>query len=181
MRCAADNRLPEFRCFLGIGRTEYQDDTYQTWRTEMLRFVTPGNACGQPHGRLLRPSALPLAQSAKLPITAKPGRPPPAGADGRAGADGMLAIITPPSLYGVIPLHLKAAGLEPSPYAHRHGRSLSAMTDSARELNRIYASAFEEHQITVSTTLLARTAQNILAFRFALFSSRFGTVTTSTT
>lgn len=37
-----DNRLPEDFAVLGIGRTEYQDDTYRTYiRTEMERFVTP--------------------------------------------------------------------------------------------------------------------------------------------
>ena len=37
-----DNRLPEDFAVLGIGRTEYQDDTYRTYiRTEMERFVAP--------------------------------------------------------------------------------------------------------------------------------------------
>lgn len=43
---------------------------------------------------------------------------------GEQEPDGMLYYLaTPPSLYGVIPLHLKAAGTEPSPYAHHRGEA----------------------------------------------------------
>lgn len=44
---------------------------------------------------------------------------------GEAGGPDACCTIWPlrPSLYGVIPLHLKAAGTEPSPYAHHRGEA----------------------------------------------------------
>lgn len=80
----------------------------------------------------------------------------------------LFYLATPPSLYGVIPLHLKTAGLN-----RKHTRIIVEKPfgydlKSAQELNHIYASVFEESQIyRIDHFLGKETAQNILAFRFA--------------
>ena len=88
---------------------------------------------------------------------------------GEKAPDNLLFYLaTPPSLYGVIPLHLKKAGLN-----RKHTRIIVEKPfgydlKSAQELNKIYASVFEEHQIyRIDHFLGKETAQNILAFRFA--------------
>ena len=164
-----DNRLPEDFAVLGIGRTEYQDDTYRTYiRTEMERFVTPeehadnrmSDFCDRLHYLSLNPAE--AADYGKLAARLQE-------LTGEQEPDGMLYYLaTPPSLYGVIPLHLKAAGLNRPHTRIIVEKPFGYDLDSARELNRIYASVFEEHQIyRIDHFLGKETAQNILAFRFA--------------
>ena len=67
---------------------------------------------------------------------------------GEQEPDGMLYYLaTPPSLYGVIPLHLKAAHLNRPHTRIIVEKPFGYDLESARELNRIYASVFEEQQI----------------------------------
>ena len=164
-----DNRLPEDFAVLGIGRTEYQDDTYRTYiRTEMERFVAPeehadnrmADFCDRLHYLSLNPAE--AADYGKLAARLQE-------LTGEQEPDGMLYYLaTPPSLYGVIPLHLKAAGLNRPHTRIIVEKPFGYDLDSARELNRIYASVFEEHQIyRIDHFLGKETAQNILAFRFA--------------
>ena len=160
-----DNRLPEDFAVLGIGRTEYQDDTYRTYiRTEMERFVAPeehadnrmADFCDRLHYLSLNPAG--AADYGKLAARLQE-------LTGEQEPDGMLYYLaTPPSLYGVIPLHLKAAGLN-------------------RPHTRIIVEKPFGTRFTVSTTSWARKPRRIF-WRSAsptVFSSRFGTVTTSTT
>ncbi len=80
----------------------------------------------------------------------------------------LFYLATPPSLYGVVPLHLKAAGLNTPHSRIIVEKPFGYDLESARELNRIYASVFNEHQIyRIDHFLGKETAQNVLAFRFA--------------
>lgn len=80
----------------------------------------------------------------------------------------LFYLATPPSLYGVIPLHLKAAGLNRPDTRIIVEKPFGYDLESARKLNSIYTSVFKEHQIyRIDHFLGKETAQNILAFRFA--------------
>lgn len=81
---------------------------------------------------------------------------------------------TPPSLYGVIPLHLKSVGL------NDEGTDKNAVKriiiekpfgydlKSAEDLNNIYRSVFKEHQLyRIDHFLGKETVQDIMALRFA--------------
>ena len=59
----------------------------------------------------------------------------------------LFYLATPPSLYGVIPLHLKAAGLNRPDTRIIVEKPFGYDLESARKLNSIYASVFKEHQI----------------------------------
>ena len=143
-----DNRLPEGFAVLGIGRTGYRDDTYRTYiRTEMERFVASEEHAG---GRMtdfcnhlyylsLNPAE--AADYGNLDARLRE-------LTGEQEPDGMLYYLaTPPSLYGVIPLHLKTARLNRPHTRIIVEKPFGYDLESARELNRIYASVFEEHQI----------------------------------
>ncbi len=77
-------------------------------------------------------------------------------------------LATPPSLYGVVPLHLKETGLNTPGSRIIVEKPFGYNLESALELNKIYASAFQENQVyRIDHFLGKETAQNILAFRFA--------------
>ena len=90
----------------------------------------------------------------------------------------LFYLATPPSLYGVIPLHLKAAGLNRPDTRIIVEKPFGYDLESARKLNSIYASVFKEHQIyRIDHFLGKETAQNILASVLPTESSnRYGTV-----
>ena len=82
--------------------------------------------------------------------------------------DLLFYLATPPSLYGVIPLHLKAVGLNGQGSRIIVEKPFGYDLESAKLLNATYASVFEEHQIyRIDHFLGKETAQNLLAFRFA--------------
>lgn len=162
-------RLPENFTLLGVGRTGYQDDTYRAYiRTELERSLAleevPAELvdgfCRCLHYLSMNPGdGLRLCQAEY----------PASGVDRVSQPDGILYYLaTPPSLYGVIPLHLKAVGLNRPHTSIIVEKPFGYDLGSARELNLLYASAFEEHQIyRIDHFLGKETAQNILAFRFA--------------
>ena len=161
-----DNRLPEGFAILGIGRTDYADETYRDYiLNELEHFVTSAEVgmkefCTHLHYLSMDPAieeGYGTLDSRLQEIT------------GEKEPDNLLFYLaTPPSLYGVIPLHLKTAGLN-----RKHTRIIVEKPfgydlKSAQELNHIYASVFEESQIyRIDHFLGKETAQNILAFRFA--------------
>lgn len=80
----------------------------------------------------------------------------------------LFYLSTPPSLYGVIPQHLKAAGLNTAGARIIVEKPFGYDLNSAQELNHIYANVFREEQIyRIDHFLGKETAQNLLAFRFA--------------
>ena len=177
-------RLPEGFSILGIGRTGYTDETYREYMYNALALLSATTA---PDPEYVRNASSSSSASVRTGAEAFCSHlyylsTDPAQAEGytllahrlqelsgEQEPDNLLFYLaTPPSLYGVIPLHLKAAGL------NRHGARIIVEKPfgydlkSAQELNRIYASVFEEHQIyRIDHFLGKETAQNILAFRFA--------------
>ncbi len=90
-------------------------------------------------------------------------------------ANYIFYLATPPRLYGVIPRHLAQVDLNRG-YAHGTERIRRIVIEkpfgydlaSARKLNEVYTSAFEEHQLyRIDHFLGKETAQNIMALRFA--------------
>ena len=161
-----DNRLPEEFSILGIGRTDYADDTYRDYiLNELEHFVTPAEVGMKEFCTHLHYLSIDLAKEEGYEMLGKRLQE----ITGEKAPDNLLFYLaTPPSLYGVIPLHLKKAGLN-----RKHTRIIVEKPfgydlKSAQELNKIYASVFEEHQIyRIDHFLGKETAQNILAFRFA--------------
>lgn len=177
-------RLPEGFSILGIGRTGYTDETYREYMHDAL---APLSATTAPNPEYVRDASSSSSASVRTGAEAFCNHLhylsiDPAQTEGytllahrlqefsgEQEPDNLLFYLaTPPSLYGVIPLHLKTAGL------NRHGvriiveKPFGYDLKSAQELNRIYASVFEEHQIyRIDHFLGKETAQNILAFRFA--------------
>lgn len=164
-----DERLAGDFSILGISRTAYTDSEYRAYiLTELRTFVKAEDQNPEWMERF-------ISHLYYLPID-------PADAvgyrqlrdrlvelTGQQEPDNLLFYLaTPPSLYGVIPLHLKAVGLN-------HGRARVIVEkpfgydlESAKALNQTYASVFEEHQIyRIDHFLGKETAQNLLAFRFA--------------
>lgn len=80
----------------------------------------------------------------------------------------LFYLATPPSLYGVVPCHLQAVGLNTPGSRIIVEKPFGYNLESARELNAIYREVFEEKQIyRIDHFLGKETAQNLLAFRFA--------------
>ena len=80
----------------------------------------------------------------------------------------LFYLATPPSLYGVIPLHLKKWKLNTKNSRIIVEKPFGYDLESAQKLNKIYSSVFEERQIyRIDHFLRKETAQNLLAFRFA--------------
>ena len=162
-------RLPEGFSILGIGRTEYTDARYQEYiMSELSKFVASKEQvedkmrdfCSHLHYQTLDPAEVEgyhLLDGRLQEFT------------GEQKPDNLLFYLaTPPSLYGVIPLHLKAAGLNRPDTRIIVEKPFGYDLESARKLNSIYASVFKEHQIyRIDHFLGKETAQNILAFRFA--------------
>lgn len=164
-----DGRLPDDFTILGIGRTEYEDDKYRAYiLKELERFITPEEQSGEKmadfcrHLNYLTMNPADVEEYSRLNSCLQT-------LTGEGEPDNLLFYLaTPPSLYGVIPLHLKTAHLN-----RPHSRIIVEKPfgydlESARNLNRVYSSVFEEHQIyRIDHFLGKETAQNILAFRFA--------------
>ncbi len=164
-----NQRLKGGFSILGVARTAYSDDDYRTYILgELHRFVKTAE-----QDEVLFNAF--VSHLYYLPLD-------PAKAEGYGGLrdrlkeltrsdepDNLLYYLaTPPSLYGVVPLHLKEAGLNTPGARIIVEKPFGYNLESALELNRIYASAFEERQVyRIDHFLGKETAQNILAFRFA--------------
>ncbi len=94
--------------------------------------------------------------------------------DGGTGGNRLFYLATPPSFFPQIVQHLGASGLATPKFP---GKSWTRIvvekpfgrdTESARELNRILTSVFQEEQIyRIDHYLGKETVQNLLVFRFA--------------
>lgn len=170
-----NHRTPERFSVLGIGRTKYDDNTFRTFMHEqLLHFIKPEEVdekvlddfikllhyqsmdpSKQEDYKLLEPRLHKLDAEIKNP------------------GNYLYYLATPPSLYGVIPQHLKKVGLNKSGEKEGFKRIIVEKPfgydlESARELTRIYRTAFEEDQIfRIDHFLGKETVQNILALRFA--------------
>lgn len=164
-----DKRIDNEFSILGIGRTEYNDEKYRSYIfDELKRFLKSEEQQEEIitsfTSRLHYLSMDPSAENDYIHLLTRlqelTGEEQPANI--------LYYLATPPSLYGVVPLHLKKN--------HLNGKQTRIIVEkpfgydlkSALELNRIYMSAFQERQIyRIDHFLGKETAQNILAFRFA--------------
>lgn len=162
-------RLPEEFEILGVGRTVYEDADYRTYiYNEMEKFVKSEEQnkekmdafVGHLHYLAIDPALESGYGQLRLRIEELSG-------DSRPD-DLLFYLATPPSLYGVIPLHLKSVHLNKGRARIIVEKPFGYDLESAEKLNKIYASVFDEHQIyRIDHFLGKETAQNLLAFRFA--------------
>ena len=164
-----EKRLTGEFSILGIGRTIYSDDNYRSYILEELQQFVKSE---EQDTALMASFVFHLYY---LPMD-------PAKEEGypqlrqrlveltnEVDPDNLLFYLaTPPSLYGVVPIYLKAAGLNTPHSRIIVEKPFGYDLESALELNKTYASVFNEHQIyRIDHFLGKETAQNVLAFRFA--------------
>lgn len=164
-----ENRLPDDFAILGIGRTEYKDEAFRAYiHKELERFVaakerveeTINEFCNHLNYQTMDPADAQQYDALGSRLQALTG--------GEDSGNYLFYLATPPSLYGVIPLHLKAAHLNTPQSRIIVEKPFGYDLESAQNLNQIYSSVFDEHQIyRIDHFLGKETAQNILAFRFA--------------
>lgn len=162
-------RISSSFLLLGIGRTEYNDEKYRAYILDELKdFVSDQEQDEKMmkkftsclHYLSMDPSE--EENYEKLVIRLRK-------LAGENYLDNILYYLaTPPSLYGVIPLHLKKYHLNSKNSRIIVEKPFGYDLKSAQKLNHIYTSAFNEHQIyRIDHFLGKETAQNMLAFRFA--------------
>ncbi len=163
------NRLTGTYTILGIGRTSYTDDSYQAYiLNELKTFVQPGDQGEESMrafaGHLRYLSMDPAEEAGYTNLRERLQQ-----LTGEVQPDNLLFYLaTPPSLYGVVPLHLKKQKLNQGRARIIVEKPFGYDLESAQKLNRVYASVFKEHQIyRIDHFLGKETAQNLLAFRFA--------------
>ena len=140
-----DKRLTGDFSILGIGRTIYSDENYRSYILEELQqfvkadeqdTVLMSSFVSHLYYLPLDPAkeeGYPLLRERLVELT------------NEVDPDNLLFYLaTPPSLYGVVPLHLKAAGLNTPHSRIIVEKPFGYDLESARELNRIYASVFNE-------------------------------------
>ena len=164
-----EKRLTGEFSILGIGRTVYSDDNYRSYILEELQqFVkseeqdTALMASFVSHLYYLpmdpaKEEGYPQLRQRLVELT------------NEVDPDNLLFYLaTPPSLYGVVPLYLKAAGLNTPHSRIIVEKPFGYDLESALELNKTYASVFNEHQIyRIDHYLGKETVQNILVLRFS--------------
>ncbi len=164
-----EKRLEGDFSIVGVGRTSYSDSEYRTY---ILRELQAFIKAEEQDEKLMDEFITHLCYISMDPalesgytvlkerlIELSGGEEP---------NDLLFYLATPPSLYGVIPLHLKAVGLNGQGSRIIVEKPFGYDLESAKLLNATYASVFEEHQIyRIDHFLGKETAQNLLAFRFA--------------
>ena len=154
---------------LGVGRTAYTDDAYRSYmKEELYQSVKPEKQETELMNgflSLINYLTLDPAQESKYSLLKKK----LVNLTGESEPNDLLFYLsTPPSLYGIIPLCLKKVGLNTKGARIIVEKPFGYDLKSAQNLNLIYASVFEEHQIyRIDHFLGKETVQNLLAFRFA--------------
>ena len=169
-------RLPEHFAILGLSRTEFTDEGYrERIRAQLLRYVKPEEVDEeQIHSfiHLLYYFSMDPADSDAYLLL----QPKLLELDKIIGncEHYLYYLATPPSLYGLIPQHLKKVGLNLDKGIKGKKRIIVEKPfgydlDTALELSNIYyKDAFREDQIfRIDHYLGKETVQNILALRFA--------------
>lgn len=162
-------RLTDGFAIVGASRTTYTDDEYREYILEQMHLYVKAN---EPDDKRFREF---VSHVYYQPLD-------PAKADGYEALRRKLSFVTgvkdpdnllfylatPPSLYGVVPLHLKSVGLNTPGSRIIVEKPFGYSLESALELNDVYRQVFDERQIyRIDHFLGKETAQNILAFRFA--------------
>lgn len=164
-----DNRLPKEFSILGVGRTVYSDSQYRSYiLDEIKKFIKEEDRnetwIDAFISHLYYLSIDPAIESEYGLLSCRLEE-----LGGEERPDNVLFYLaTPPSLYGVIPLHLKKWKLNTKNSRIIVEKPFGYDLESAQKLNKIYSSVFEERQIyRIDHFLGKETAQNLLAFRFA--------------
>lgn len=164
-----DNRLPKEFSILGVGRTVYSDSQYRSYiLDEIKKFIKEEDQnetwIDAFISHLYYLSIDPAIESEYGLLSC---RLEELGGEERPN-NVLFYLATPPSLYGVIPLHLKKWKLNTKNSRIIVEKPFGYDLESAQKLNKIYSSVFEERQIyRIDHFLGKETAQNLLAFRFA--------------
>lgn len=164
-----NNRLQDGFAIVGAARTAYTDDEFRQYvLAAMHEFIKPADHderrfadfVAHVHYQPLDPSRPEGYADLRQKLIAVTGEEQP---------DNLLFYLaTPPSLYGVVPLHLKSVGLNTPGSRIIVEKPFGYSLDSAVQLGKVYESVFDERQIfRIDHFLGKETAQNILAFRFA--------------
>lgn len=169
-------KMPEKFAVLGAARTEYTDEGYRRHICENLKkYIKPTEFDPEYAERFLQsvyyetmdPSLADYYPGLKKRLNIL---------DEKIGNPGnyLYYLATPPVLYETIPLLLQSINLHrPSPGKEGFKRIIIEKPfgrdlESARQLDRIYTSIFNENQIfRIDHFLGKETVQNILALRFA--------------
>lgn len=187
------NRMPKRFAILGLGRTKYEERAYRDYLKESLqRYLHEGeyqealasDFLDRVYYHTMDPSLEEEYVGLKSYLESLDKLIENRG-------NYIYYLSTPPNLYGIVPLHLQAVGLNLEEYRDAEGSEISrdawrnGDTDrpirriviekpfgfdlkSAEELNNIYRSVFQEHQLyRIDHFLGKETVQNIMALRFA--------------
>ena len=164
-----DNRLPKEFSILGVGRTVYSDSQYRSYILDEIKKFNKEEDQNETWidafiSHLYYLSIDPAVESEYGLLSCRLEE-----LGGEERPDNVLFYLaTPPSLYGVIPLHLKKWKLNTKNSRIIVEKPFGYDLESAQKLNKIYSSVFEERQIyRIDHFLGKETAQNLLAFRFA--------------
>lgn len=163
------HRLSDAFVIIGVGRTSYSDSDYREYIDKELRqFVKSEEqevlSMKEFVDHLHYLTADPAIQESYPALYRRIEQLN----DGQPTDNLLFYLATPPSLYGIIPLHLKSVKLNEGNARIIVEKPFGYDLTSAHELNRIYVSVFQEHQIyRIDHFLGKETAQNLLAFRFA--------------
>ena len=167
-------KLPHRFAVLALGRTDYTDDSYRPHLDEALQmYLAEGEYDASLAEQLLSSVyylAMDPAEQSDYPRLVERLSQLDKQIDNPANY--IYYLSTPPLLYGVVPQHLKHVGLN-----SEEGGALRRIViekpfgydlASALELNEIYRSAFQEHQLyRIDHFLGKETVQDIMALRFA--------------
>ncbi len=164
-----DNRLNDDFAILGVGRSDYSDETYQAYQHEqLLKFVSDEIKDDELIDSFVKHLHYVAMDSEKEEDYSQLLNKLQGITGERSPSHLLFYLATPPSLYGKIPLYLKSVHLNQKDARIIVEKPFGYDLQSARELNDIYASVFAEEQIyRIDHFLGKETAQNILAFRFA--------------
>ncbi len=160
-----DGRLTGNFSIVGVGRTSYSDASYRPYiLNELQKFIGNEERLEAFTSHLFYVSMDPAGEESYPALRERLQQ-----LTGEEHPDNLLFYLaTPPSLYGVIPPFLKKMKLNQGRSRIIVEKPFGYDLESARKLNKVYASVFKEQQIyRIDHFLGKETAQNLLAFRFA--------------
>lgn len=164
-----EKRLDGEFAVLGVARTQYTDSSFQAYiHDELKQFIKKEDYKEEVMDQFIKHlHYLPMSmdESGRYDLL----RERIEELSGEAMPENILYYLaTPPFLYGIIPKQLKKVKLNGPSTRIVVEKPFGYDLKSAQQLNKIYATVFDEKQIyRIDHFLGKETAQNILAFRFA--------------
>lgn len=171
-------RMPERFIILGLGRTHYEIDDYRKYLQENMQIFLDNDEYvdNLAHSFLDNIYYLTMDPSNSDDYLTLKNRLTELDKLINNPGHYIYYLSTPPSLYGIVPLNLQSVGLNkenglPADKVIRRiviEKPFGYDLDSAKKLNNIYKSVFEEHQLyRIDHFLGKETVQDIMALRFA--------------